>query len=455
MLLSMSPPGLVRTPDAVVLIPGVMGSELAGPDGKVVWGMKLSLIIRQAILHDALSRIALPADLKDDGIRASRLLALPVKLPLLTSIEPYSKLKDRLERVALRPEAVRAFPYDWRRSIEHAARQLALVVDGHFARWRHMWERLPLEERRHLPEPKITLVCHSMGGLVARWFAEVEGGREVIRQIITLGTPFAGSLNPVRVLSDGDYLPFGLFATALRETGRTLPGLYELVAHYRCVAEGVGETRRISASDLAGIGARPELAEAAFGVHKRLADAVDAAGGSGSEIRPLVGVQQPTLQGVSFSQGTASFDEQLEGQNYFGDGTVYRYAAAPRGIQAMPLPQQHGSLAKTDEAIAFVEAILTERDLGEVQAPPGFGIRVPEVVRPAQPFDVEVVDGEAGASCRVTNAETNAQVAAAIVRPRGEEMIAAVSVPEPGVYRVAVAYGGYTPVDDLVLVMAD
>jgi pimeloyl-ACP methyl ester carboxylesterase len=39
------------------------------------------------------------------------------------------------------------------------------------------------------------LVCHSMGGLIARWFAEKEGGAPLIRSLITIGTPHRGSLN--------------------------------------------------------------------------------------------------------------------------------------------------------------------------------------------------------------------------------------------------------------------
>jgi hypothetical protein len=295
-----------------------------------------------------------------------------------------------------------------------------------------------------------------MGGIVARWFAEVGGGRDVVRQIVTLGTPFGGSLNAVQVLAHGDYLPFGLFADALRDTARTFPGVYELVSRYRCVSEGGQEgARKIDVGDMAGIGANGDLAEDSFDVHARLAAAVEEAGDTRCSISALVGVQQPTSQGVRFLEGTAVFQEHLKGVDHRGDGTVYRYSAAPRDTTSMPLPQQHGALAKTDEAIAFVEAVLTQRDLGEVQAAPGLGIRVPDAVRPGQAFDVHVVDGEAGATCRLTNAETNTQVAVATVKRRGDGLAATVSAPAPGVYRVTVASGGYTPVEELILAVGD
>ena len=39
----------------------------------------------------------------------------------------------------------------------------------------------------------ITVIAHSMGGLVTRWFIEKEGGNEVINHLIQLGTPNLGS----------------------------------------------------------------------------------------------------------------------------------------------------------------------------------------------------------------------------------------------------------------------
>jgi hypothetical protein len=318
-----------------------------------------------------------------------------------------------------------------------------------------------------LPEPSITLVCHSIGGLVGRWFTEVLGGRAIVRQLVTLGTPFAGSLNALRVLADGDYLPFGLLAKALRDAGRSFPSLYELVARYRCVAgstdpstgPGPSPTRRaIAVSDLVGLGASGELAEAAISVHRRLQDNVVEAGSSACPVRALVGVRQPTPQGVTFENGTATFAEELDGIDHRGDGTVYRYAAAPRGVQPFPLPQSHGSLTRSDEGLAFIEAALTDRDLGEVQAPEGFGVRVPEAVRPGAGFWVVGVDGQQGAMARAAEVREDRElpVATAPLYRRGDGRVAAeVVLPRPGLYRVAVSGGGYSPVEHLVVAVAE
>lgn len=40
---------------------------------------------------------------------------------------------------------------------------------------------------------RLTIVAHSMGGLVSRWFIEQEGGNQVVSRLIQLGTPNGGS----------------------------------------------------------------------------------------------------------------------------------------------------------------------------------------------------------------------------------------------------------------------
>ena len=62
------PSNLPKTSDAIVLLPGIMGSELVDSDGKVVWGMKLGLLVKQAVLGNVFARIAL----RPDGAGAHR-----------------------------------------------------------------------------------------------------------------------------------------------------------------------------------------------------------------------------------------------------------------------------------------------------------------------------------------------------------------------------------------------
>ena len=99
--------GVDRCSDAIMFVPGVLGSELVDRNGTVVWGMNPRLALRQAALGDVLARISLPRDGSDDGIRASRVVQLPMRLPLLCGVEPYARLLARLRATTLRQPAGR------------------------------------------------------------------------------------------------------------------------------------------------------------------------------------------------------------------------------------------------------------------------------------------------------------------------------------------------------------
>jgi hypothetical protein len=437
-----------------------MGSGLVDRDGKVVWGLRPGLVARQVVLGDVLARLRLAEGAPDDGVRPSQLVRFPVKLPFLGGLDPYTPLLRRLEDVVLAPEALLAFPYDWRRPVAEAGARLETAALAHLEQWRARWERLPAAERGP-EEPRLTLVCHSMGGLVARWFAEVLGGREVVRVIVTLGTPFAGALGAVRLLADGRYLPLGLLAGELRAAARTFPGVYDLVARYECLAgDGAGDgaaggdgLRALVPADLAAFGASGPMAEAAAAHHARVVAAAPT-----TPVRPLVGMRQPTLQGLSIVAGEAVFHEHLAGTDYGGDGTVHRHSAwpaAPAGIQPAYLPQRHGALAKSSESLTFVEAVLTERVLGPMQADAaGIGLRVPEAAVAGRAFEVVLdVTGPPGVppACRVVDADTGRQVAAPRLARRDERWVGTLELPA-GLYRVVAAGGGLSEVEELVLV---
>jgi pimeloyl-ACP methyl ester carboxylesterase len=434
------------TSDAVIYLPGIMGSELVDANGAIVWGMKPSLLFRQALFGTVLSRL-IPKP--DDGIVASRPIQWPSAIPLLSSVEPYTALAHRLQGTVFHADAVKAFAYDWRRSIADAAAALKPFAQAHLRSWRERWKNVAAVERQGLPDPQLTLVCHSMGGLVASYFAAFLDDERLVRRIITLGTPFAGSLNAVQALATGEQLPFGLFAASLRDAVRTMPGVYELVARWRCVGDD-NARRQIDPSDLANIGADATLASNAFAVMDKLSGAFSGGGGQRPPVRCLVGVTQPTLQSVRFDAGAAAFEEAIDGVDHRGDGTVFRFSAVPRGEEPSYLPQSHAAVAKTEEALAFVAAVLTEAELGEFQAPPGVGLRVPAAVKARVPFSIEVLDGPPGITCRLYDAETNRLVKTVLAAPRDDLQAAQMTTPEPGLYRVTATGGGFSPVEQLV-----
>lgn len=102
-----------------------------------------------------------------------------------------------------------------------------------------------LEEAGLGPEDgkKLTLMAHSMGGLVSRWFIEKEGGHNMVDHLIQLGTPNSGSrFGKIEEYHDfarvtlnfaanffADFIPFaGRFVQAFQATDKILVTLGQM-----------------------------------------------------------------------------------------------------------------------------------------------------------------------------------------------------------------------------------
>lgn len=143
----------------------------------------------------------------------------------------------------------------------------------------------------------------------------------------------------------------------------------------------------------------------------------------------------------------------MDDTDHRGDGTVFRSAAAPPGVDPAYLPQTHGALSKTNEAIEYVAAKLTERPFEAFLADTAVGIRVPEVVGVDQPFLVELLDGRPGLLCAITDIEQNQPQKLVPSKLRGGLVGAEFTAPRPGLYRISISGGGYSPVEALVCAM--
>lgn len=338
-------------------------------------------------------------------VRATRALRVPAFAPMLRGVEPYTALLNGVRHAAPHPDAVLEFAYDWRLPVPANAAALADAAEAHLRRWR--------AHRQGSRSARLVLVAHSMGGLVARWFTEQLHGAGETRHTLTLGTPFFGSAKAAVILSTGRGGPLPLPRARLRRLVGRMPGLYALLPAYRCVDEG-DAARALTPSDVAGLGGDAELAAEAMATQAVLR----ADGGQG--LRALVGVEQPTTQSLVLADGVA------EGREYTcqavdggpmvrvdrgGDGTVYRDAAAPVGVEPVYLPQTHTAIARTREAVAHLRAVLTEVPLGPPLGAAAIGLRLPDVVAVGVPFDIGITGADpAVVTCQVTDATTGALV---------------------------------------------
>ncbi|MFI8882723.1 hypothetical protein [Streptomyces sp. NPDC053813] len=262
-----------RVDDMVVVVPGILGSRLADAEGREVWGLSGPALLRGIrTFGRSVKGLTLPPDLGDehpgDGVRPlgpmrdlHGLLGIGTLVDgydgLLEWLESHFTLRRRGERDAAdAPANLIGFAYDWRLSCRHSADRLAERVDEELGRW-----RASAPERA---EARVVLLCHSMGGLVARQYVERCGGAEVTRRVITLGTPYRGSLDALLSLVDG-VGPAGMGLTAL---ARGLPSLHQLVPDYAALITAPGEPLR-HAREVTGLPGTDAGREADRAAHDR------------------------------------------------------------------------------------------------------------------------------------------------------------------------------------------
>ncbi len=352
--------------DLVVVLPGILGSTLAR-DGQEAWAPSAG-VVWQAIrsFGASIQSLTLPTDLGDDhpgdGVEPLALMPDLHLLPGLWSANiGYSRLLDWLtQRFTLvppdpkdpaKPANLLPFAYDWRLSNRYNALRLKGVVEPALERWRAL-----AEANR---EARLILICHSMGGLVARWYVEREGGAALTRKLITIGTPHRGAVAALQQLVNGVEKSVGPLRLNLTRFARSLPSAHQLLPQYACLQSGAG-LAPISAVALPGV--NPALVADAVAFHA----ALDAAPASAYDLHPIVGTRQPTPTTARLVGERIETSEAIEGAREGGDGTVPRLSAAPKALnpddpRLRYAPDQHLGLHSHQAVLDELEGVLTAR----------------------------------------------------------------------------------------------
>lgn len=119
-----------------------------------------------------------------------------------------------------------AMGYDFRLGVADAA---AAVHERIAARVARLWPRAA--DRRG----RVILVGHSMGGLVARYWAGVLDDQRWAKAVVTIGTPHRGAPKALDVLANG--LPLPWVTGRLSEVLRGWQGVYDLLPRYPAVLD--------------------------------------------------------------------------------------------------------------------------------------------------------------------------------------------------------------------------
>lgn len=434
------------TVDAIVVLPGIMGSELATADGRVLWGFSNVKDAVRNIVTLALGHVdeLLVTDEDRSGkrrVRATKLLSYPAFLERWGGCEEYSSLLRELQDHALDHRAVLAFPYDWRLSIAHNAALLARRSDEHLSTWREIVRaEFPKTDPKDV---KLKFVCHSMGGLVARHALQaIDGLAAETRRLVTLGSPFMGSTKALELLTLGRGLPIPMKAEAARKLAASCPGVHDLLPHYECVRTGDDTARGLTADE---VGIPQSDFDEARARWEQLG-----IGGSGPavEMSMLAGLWQPTQRWVRFDAGQPSFEQDD------GDGTVLEGSARPdRSGPRHGMAQGHGALQKSREGILWVLDQVLDREALRTAGPSaGVGLDLADSVAPGLVTCRVLGEGVARPDVRSEEFATGATVRWTRTR-RGEHPSYQAEL-RPGFHRVTLTAGG-EPITKIIQVAAE
>jgi pimeloyl-ACP methyl ester carboxylesterase len=453
-----------KFPDLVVLIPGITGSVLVNAAGNDVWKPSISAAWR-AITDStaAVDELKLTSGAENDGLTASALVPGISIVPGLVKIEGYSRIASFLvEELGLeRGENFHEFPYDWRRDNRVSAQRLQQQAVAWLGAWR---------EKSGNEAARLILIGHSMGGLVARYFFECLEGWRVTRMIMTLGTPYSGSLEALGFLERGMKKSIGPMGIDLSPALRSMPSVYQLLPNYRCIA--ISRDQLLHVHEAASMGVLsnvdPEFSRQAKAFHDEISEAaevnklLEGYPSSSSTLVPFVGIQQPTAQSAILLPSGLKLVNALRGHNEGGDGIVPRSSASPVGWDArlnVYAGDTHGALQNASGTLINIKGLATMstvdiRQFLRSTSPSFLSLKLNDVVPPGDKLDIRArrSSGNAPIYVELVCLENTQKVQARLHRHRNTVWQRGIFDLQPGVWRVTVSSEGAEPVHDIAIV---
>lgn len=298
----------------VFLLPGIMGSRLGSQRRQAPSLLWLHPV---AIAQGGLSRLALPG--------SKSLRALGVMLP------GYLKMRLCLEIAGFRPVF---HPFDWRSDLETLARGLRRSIEKS-------------------GERTVSIVAHSMGGLVAR-IALAQDKEKRIGKLIQLGAPNEGSFAPVQALRAAYPTVRKIASLDLRNTAEelartvflTLPGLYQMLP----TQLSPDESNLFDAAQWPddGLGPDPKMLARAHKVRSRMPP-------PDGRCAIIVGANQETVTSVTVGENGFEYSIRRD-----GDGTVPLARALWKGADTWFADENHGALTNNNDVLSAVTSILKD-----------------------------------------------------------------------------------------------
>jgi len=265
-----------------------------------------------------------------------------------------------------------ALPYDFRLSVTVATQRLDDEIRQRCA---VLW---PGEKPA---AARVIIVAHSLGGLVARYWAADPDNAPLCRALITLGTPHRGAPKALDVLANG--IPLGrlghwqLPRTVLREW----PSIGELLPRY-AVIEDRSRTNTSAVTGEAALTSGPlvwphelgvpwltESARQAFAVHQTIETAWRTMPRDSIEMVPRIGYGHGTARSciwdgkeITVSSAAGPHGDGLgQWTDDLGDGTVPAYCGLPLEMdrhapKQMRVPYRHMPIVHLAEVVELIKS---------------------------------------------------------------------------------------------------
>jgi pSer/pThr/pTyr-binding forkhead associated (FHA) protein len=316
----------------VVVVPGFAGSNLWRGSEQVWPSLNL-------LGHPELLRVERP-------LEARGIVNQVVVVPGLLKLAQYSALTAYL-RQSLGYEVGRdllEFAYDFRQDNRRSAAELGAAIE--------QWD----------VSAPITIVAHSMGCLLARYYIERLGGKRRVERVVLLGGPHAGTPYAFAGMLSGPHLlPLGMKKVQWRERLATFPSWYQILPTYQCVSVGNTSLDVLGDDSWLPERQRPLLHGARrfrqeLGTHS----SVPAVCIFGYGVRTIAGASVERAAGGEVATAAFQFD-------HGGDGMIPQHSAILPGAEIHPVQQQHGSLYVDDDVRMRLKLELT-RPVGSVPA---------------------------------------------------------------------------------------
>jgi pSer/pThr/pTyr-binding forkhead associated (FHA) protein len=312
----------------VVFVPGFAGSEL-WLGSECLWPNPGKLISDMELLR-------LPGDSR---VEPRRLLSEVVLIPHLIRLEQYNRLGDYLVGSLgyTRGKDLKEFAYDWRQDVRLSAQRLAAAIEA--------W---PVQG-------PITLIAHSLGCLVSRYYVENLGGKEHVERLILLGGPHYGTLTSFFTLMHGPgLLPFGVGGTRMRAIMMSFPSLYQILPTYACATDQNGERINLLLEDHWLPEEQRPMLKLARSFRREL--------GTQSSVPAvsIFGYGVKTFTRVAVTTAAAGRWQRVDFVDEIGgDSTIPTVSAVLQKSEIHPVLQDHGSLYVDDDVRMRLKMELT------------------------------------------------------------------------------------------------